>query len=201
MTRKYRERRTALLVFPAVRTHHFIPVTLVALLVAGCGDGSRRPADSGDRAGAARDGDALRPDTSRSGPAFLAVYREGPLDELRIVRATDGRLVVAGLCAFPDGTRLQVALDAPGDDGERQVIAVVGARVAEGRFMSGPLAGVTGAPPPGVHRIHVSATFGPTDQDPAVMDAAARGRRFAGPGVRTLEDGRIRFETRLEVPL
>lgn len=188
--------------FPAVRSLHFIPFALAAFLAAGCGDGtgSRRSADGGDAPGAAKGGAALRPDTSRSGPAFLAVYREGPLDELRVVRATDGRLVVAGLCAFPDGTRLQVALAAP-DGADRQVIAVVGARVAEGRFMAGPLAGAVGPPPPGVHRIQVTATFGPTDQDPAVMDAAGRGRRFTGPGVRTLDDGRIRFETTLEVPL
>ena len=47
----------------------------------------------------------------------------------------------------------------------------------------------------------IFASFGPGDQEPAVLVAADGGRRFRGSGMRTLADGRIVFEILLEAPL
>jgi len=192
--------RAALLLFRAVRA---LPVLLVALaafaLAAGCDRPRERaggaPADSTPAPSA-----DLPPDTSRAGPAFLAIYRDGPLDELRVVRATNDGLVVAGECAFPEGTRVTVTLLARGAGGALEPVASAGARVQSGSFMSPPLAGVAGPPPPGIHVVRVSVPFGPGDQDPEVLRAASDGRRFRGSGVRE-QGGRIVFETTLEVPL
>jgi hypothetical protein len=174
----------------------------LALLVCalGCG-GDRPPGDEAPPSANRAVGRAGEPDTSRSGPAFLAVYRDGPLDELRVVRATDGGLVVAGLCGFPDGTKVTIALLARNPAGDLEAAATVRAVVAEGRFMGSPLAGAAGPPSSGVHVLRLSAAFGPGDQDPAVLASAAGGRRYRGPGMRTLDDGRIVFETLLEAPL
>src|SRR5262245_47974897 len=35
---------------------------------------------------------------------------EGPLDELTVLRGSDGRFVVAGVCLFPENTRLDVSI-------------------------------------------------------------------------------------------
>jgi hypothetical protein len=170
------------------------------LALAGCGGGPRGD-DGRPGRGTGERGAVVRPDTSRSGPAFLAIWTEGPLEELRVVRATDGRLVVAGRCAFPDGTRLRVALLASGEGAEAVPVAIVGARVETGQFMAPPLAGQAGPPPHGVHLVRVEAAFGPADQDPSVMTAAAGGRRYLGAGTTELPDGRIVFATTLEAPL
>ena len=197
--------------------NHRFAVAFVALatclaVAAGCG-GERAGERANPRAGGAvpsvdgaRDGagDASRdvpPDTSRAGPAFLAVYRDGPLSELRVVRATDGGLVVAGAADFPTGTKVTVALLARTADGGLETVASAGATVDAGHFMTSPLAPLAGAPAPGLHPIRVSAAFGPGDQEADVLRAAADGRRYRGSGVRTLEGGRVVFVTTLEVPL
>lgn len=174
---------------------------LLAAAVTGCGEAPGRhdgPPPAGDSPVAAG-GEA--PDTSRAGPAFLALYRSGPLEEVRVVRATDGGLVVAGLCAFPEGTQVTLSLLAPGPGDAHVTLASVRARVEHGRFLGAPLAGVAGPPPAGIHPLRISAAFGPGDQEPEVLAAAAHGRRYHGPGVRELAGGRIIFETLLEVPL
>ncbi len=141
------------------------------------------------------------PDTSRAGAAFLAVYRDGPLAEVRVVRATDGALVVAGTTAFPTGTRVTVALLRRTNSGGLEAAATARAQVDLGRFMSAPLAPMGGPPAPGVHVLRLTVPFGPADQDPAVLRAAVDGRRYEGSGMRTQAGGRILFETTLEVPL
>src|SRR5688500_12203270 len=182
--------RAALLLFRAVRA---LPVLLVALAAAALAAGCDRPREraGGPDAGAPADSTPAPaaaaeapPDTSRAGPAFLAIYRDGPLDELRVVRATDGGLVVAGASAFPQGTRVTVSLLARGAGGALEPVASSRARVESGSFMSPPLAGVAGPPPPGLHVLRVSVPFGPGDQDPEVLRAASDGRRFHGSGVR-----------------
>jgi hypothetical protein len=178
---------------------------LVLLLVAGPAGCGRPPGNAGEPVPDSATGSAgtrgPAPDTGRAGPAFLAVYRDGPLDELRVVRATDGGLVVAGVAGFPEGTRITVSLLGRGAGGGLEPVASSRARVEAGRFMSTPLAAVSGPPPPGVHVLRVTVPFGPGDQDPAVLRAADDGRRFRGPGVHEPAGGRIVFETTLEVPL
>lgn len=177
-----------------------------ALVAAGCG-GDRKTGEGGGAPGAPSDSGAaaaardLPPDTSRAGPAFLAVYRDGPLGEVRVVRATDGALVVAGAADFPTGTRVTIALLRRTAGGALEPAAVARAQVDAGRFMSAPLAPLGGPPPPGLHVIRLTVPFGPGDQEPAVLRAAIDGRRYAGSGMRTQAGGRILFETTLEVPL
>lgn len=184
-----------------------LPVLLVALAAFALAAGCDRPRERAGEPEAGAPADPtpapaaeVPPDTSRAGPAFLAIYRDGPLDELRVVRATDGGLVVAGESAFPEGTRVTVSLLARGAGGALEPVASSRARVESGSFMSPPLAGVAGPPPPGLHVLRVSVPFGPGEQDPGVLRAASDGRRFRGSGVRE-QAGRIVFETTLEVPL
>ena len=182
----------------------------VALLAAGgCGRGDV-DRSAGDRTmpGAPPDGGSTRagardvpPETSRAGSAFLALYRDGPLSELRIVRATDGRLVVAGAADFPAGTKVTVALLSRTAQGTFEPVASTRAIVDLGHFMSAPLGPATGPPPPGLQVFKVTAAFGPDDQDPAVLRAADDGRRYRGSGVHQQTGGRIVFDTTLEVPL
>ena len=178
----------------------FLLVLVLCVIVAGCG--RQRATDSAP--GAPSDtasSRAIPPDTSRSGPAFLAVYRDGPLDEIRVVRATDGALVVAGEVEFPAGTWVTVSLLHRTAGGTLETVATNRAQVDLGHFMSGPLSTIHGPPPPGVHVIRVSVPFGPPDQEPAVLQSAAEGRRYRGSGMRTRPDGTVEFATTLEVPL
>lgn len=184
-----------------------VAVLLAVALVAGCG-GDRTGRDRDDAPGApgtpgagdpaSRD---LPPDTSRAGHAFLAVYRDGPVSELRVVRATDGGIVVAGSADFPSGTKVAVTLLDRAKDGTLEAVASTRATVDLGHFMGTPLAPASGPPPPGIHVLRITAAFGPTDQDPEVLRAAADGRRYHGTGVRTLPGGRVVYDTTLEVPL
>ncbi|MEO6461927.1 MAG: hypothetical protein ABIP29_02535 [Candidatus Eisenbacteria bacterium] len=188
---------------------HLASLVLVscALVAAGCGGGDRQaddgapgaPFDSSASAAAATHD--VPPDTSRAGPAFLAVYRDGPLGEVRVVRATDGALVVAGAADFPTGTRVTIALLRRTDGGGLEPVAMARAQVDAGHFMSAPLAPVGGPPPPGLQVLRLTVPFGPDDQEPAVLRAAVDGRRYTGSGMRTQAAGRIVFETTLEVPL
>jgi hypothetical protein len=178
------------------------------LVAAGCGGGGDRQAGGGDGApgapfdsGAAAAAHDVPPDTSRAGPAFLAVYRDGPLGEVRVVRATDGALVVAGAADFPTGTKVTIALLRRTAAGGLEPAAIARAQVEAGHFMSAPLSPVDGPPPPGLHVVRLTVPFGPDDQAPEVLRAAVDGRRYAGSGMRTGADGRILFETTLEVPL
>jgi len=184
-------------------------VAIALLATTGCGRGDRdrptgdratpgTPSDGGSTRGDARD---VPPDTSRVGSAFLALYRDGPLSELRIVRATDGRLVVAGAADFPAGTKVTVALLSRTAQGTFEPVASTRAIVDLGHFMSAPLGPATGPPPPGLQVFKVTAAFGPDDQDPAVLRAADDGRRYRGSGVHQQTGGRIVFDTTLEVPL
>src|SRR5688572_14497130 len=170
----------ALLLLRAVRA---LPVLLVALVLAGCDRPRERAGGAPTDSSPARAAE-VPPDTSRAGPAFLAIYRDGPLDELRVVRATNGALVVAGDGEFPEDTRVTVSLLARGAGGALEPVASSRARVESGSFISPPLAGVAGPPPPGLHVLRVSVPFGPGDQDPEVLRAASDGRRFHGSGVR-----------------
>ena len=191
---------------PALLPRLSTRLLLACLLVAaGCG-GDRRAGDGGapgasSDSGAAAAAHDVPPDTSRAGPAFLAVYRDGPLGEVRVVRATDGALVVAGAADFPAGTRVTIALLRRTAGGGLEPAAIARAQVDAGHFMSAPLSPLEGPPPPGLHVVRLTVPFGPDDQAPEVLRAAVDGRRYTGSGMRTGAAGRILFETTLEVPL
>jgi hypothetical protein len=188
---RLRRRRTALAACA--------PIAFAAVL-AGCGERPAARDDAPSPPEAAAPSAAVQPDTSRDGAAFVAVYPSGPYDELRVVRATDGALVVGGATRFPDGTRIAVTLLRTGARGP-EAAALSRATVELGRFMSGPLAPTGGAVPPGVHTIRLTVPFGPDDQSAEVLQATDSGRRFEGPGAQVGADGRLVHEILLEVPL
>ncbi len=182
-----------------------LPATLLVLAtLAGCGPSERSRAEERARANApsppatraAVAGEAA-PDTLREGPAFVARWATGAYEEVRIVRATDGAIVVGGACRFPDGTRIGIALLRPAANGGQENAAATTATVALGRFMGGPLVPVDGAPPPGTQVVRLTTPFGPGDQAPEVLRAAEDGRRFVPSG----GDARPVHEITLEAPL
>ncbi len=189
-----------------------VPATLtliVALtaLAAGCaksGDGGRAATSSpGHEAGV---------DTGRVGRTFVVTYESGPIDRLRLVRDTAGRIVVEGASGFPDGTRVAVTLMRPVTGGRYEPAAVLSAKVELGRFQTSPLvddspAGLaqasslatSGTPVP--VRLLVTVSFAPGQQSDEVMHASANGRRFRGLGMHELPDGSAVYEQTLEALL
>ena len=178
---------------------------LVACLLAACGRGGGDAArdDGPGRADAPVLAAGDVPDTSRAGRAFLAVWKSGALDELRVVRATDGAIVVAGVTDLPAGTRVTVTLlgRPAGGDAALEPRATTRATVDLGHVTSAPLTPVSGPAPFGLQVVRVTVPFGPGEQDEAVRRAADDGRRWSGPGRRERPGGGIVFETTLEVPL
>ncbi len=172
----------------------------VAFAAAGCGERPPARDDSPSPPEVAAPSPTVKPDTSRDGAAFVAIYTAGPYDELRMVRATDGALVVGGSTRFPDGTRITVSLLRDGPRG-LEAMTTSRATVELGQFMSGPLVPLAGPVPQGMYVIRLTTPFGETDQAPEVLRAADSGRRFEGSGTQAAPDGRIVHETTLEAPL
>jgi len=175
-------------------------LAFAAVAATGCGGRPAARDDTPSPPEAASPLPGVRPDTSRDGAAFVAIYPSGPYDELRVVRATDGSLVIGGATRFPDGTRIGVALLRSGPRGA-ETAAGSRATVELGRFMSGPLAPAGGPLPVGLHTFRLTVPFGANDQPPEVLRAAESGRRFEGPDLRPAPDGRLVHETTMEVPL
>ncbi len=172
----------------------------IAGLTTGCGGRPPERDESASPPEAATSPPAVQADTSRDGAAFVAIYGSGPIDELRVVRATDGALVAGGSTSFPDGTRITISLLRDGPRG-REAMTTSRATVELGHFMSGPLVPLSGPVPQGMYTIRLTVPFGETDQTPEVRRAADSGRRFAGPGAQTAPDGRIVHETTMKAPL
>ena len=182
---------------PTPRRRDLVALTLTVAALFGCAR-EQPPVRDVATPGAGRP--AAAPDTGRDGGAFIAIYPAGPYEEVRVVRATDGALVVGGTCRFPDGTRITLTLLREGPNGPEPA-ATSRATVTLGRFMGGPLLPFGGAVLRGLHVIRMTVPFGPGDQTPEVLRAADEGRRFDGPGSGTVADGRIVHEITLEAPL
>lgn len=122
----------------------------------------------------------------------------GPIEELAVVRDTDRRFVVSGLCFFPDGTRLSVALyDSTGTIRARTVPTIDRAL-----FRTLPLGDEnSGGWPAGRYAIEISAEFAPGAQPPAVLRAFGSGREFRGDGMTKNRQGRPAYSRRFQVRL
>lgn len=122
----------------------------------------------------------------------------GPVGELIVVRDTDERFVVSGLCFFPDGTRLSVALyDSAGTFRARTVPTV-----NQALFRSLPLGGDDGARwPAGRYVIELSAEFAVGAQPPAVLRAVGDGREFRGDGMTENRQGHPAYARRFQIRL
>ena len=124
---------------------------------------------------------------------------QGPLDELTILRGTDGRFVVAGVCLFPEDTRLDVSIaDSAGAlIGHSEVV------VAHALIQSLPLGpSATGPPgPPKRYKVELSATFVPGLQPEPVLRAIGDGKQFRGEGMTRTQQGRLAYDRLFQVRL
>jgi hypothetical protein len=119
----------------------------------------------------------------------------GPLDDLVIVRDTAGHFVVSGLCFFPDGTRLTVALY----DSSGTPLARTQPTVEDALFRSLPLGPDQGtALVPGRYALEISAEFAPGAQPPRVVRALGSGREFSGPGMTKSRQGHPAYSRRFQ---
>jgi hypothetical protein len=122
----------------------------------------------------------------------------GPVEELVVLRDTAGRFVVSGVCFFPDGTRLDVALY----DSTQQLRARTRPLVDRAMFRSLPLGdeaerGWT----PGRYAVELSADFAPGSQSPQVLRAFGSGEQFRGPGMIRSWQGHPAYSRRFQVRL
>jgi hypothetical protein len=142
-------------------------------------------------------------DTGRVGNTFVVTYESGPVDRIRVLRDTSGRIVVEGASGFADGTRVDVTLLRPLPGGRSEPAAMARARVELGRFQTSPLIDEsTSAPAPsGTVTLLVTVSFAPGKQSEVVMRASADGHRFRGHGMREVPGGHAVYEQRIEAPL
>jgi hypothetical protein len=118
----------------------------------------------------------------------------GPLREIRIARATDGRFVVSGFCYFPDDTRLTVSLR----DSSGGVLGRTRPVVANGLFDALPI-GPGETLPIGEYEMEIAAGFSPGDQPDAVLEETGNGRALEGEGMFTTQQGHYAFAKRFPV--
>jgi hypothetical protein len=122
----------------------------------------------------------------------------GPIEELVVVRDTDRRFVVSGLCYFPDGTWLSVALY----DSSGALLARTVPTIDRALFRSLPLGDQAGGGwPAGRYAVELSAEFAPGAQPPAVLHAFGSGRDFRGDGMTKSRQGRPAYSRRFQVRL
>lgn len=148
-----------------------------------------------DTPGAASDDLVHRAGTDRR---VRLKFESGPLGEIVITRDTAGRLVIGGVCYFPDGTRLDVALV----DTAGQVISRSQPVIEDAMFTSLPLAvpDTSGWSGHG-YDIQLSASFAPGAQAPEVLRQVKPGRAFVGEGMMLSRQGHFAYSRRLRVSL
>jgi hypothetical protein len=122
---------------------------------------------------------------------------EGALDELTILRGSDGRFIVAGVCLFPEGTRLDISVaDSAGAVLGHSQAVVQNALIQTLPF--GPEAPPTAS---GLYVVRISATFVPGMQSEPVMRAMGDGKQFQGEGMTRTLQGRLAYDRAFRVRL
>ena len=153
----------------------------IALLASGCGHGSR--ANQVHEAGADR-------------KVHIRVG-EGALDELTVLRGSDGRFLVAGVCLFPEETRLDISItDSSGTELGRSEAVVQHALIQTLPF--GP---ENPSSAPGTYVVRIGATFVPGLQPEAVMKEMGDGKRYEGEGMTRTRQGRLAYDRSFRVRL
>jgi hypothetical protein len=124
-------------------------------------------------------------------------FDSGPIGEVVFTHDTAGKLVVGGVCYFPDGTRLDVALV----DSSGSIVARSQPTVEDAMFNSLPLSvpDTTGGPRDYV--VHLSASFAPGAQSPEVLRKVKPGTEFVGEGMMVNRQGHLAYSRRLRVSL
>lgn len=159
--------------------------------LSGCG----RPAARRDEAPP-----ASASETTRAGKVLIATFKDGPMDELRLLRDTAGGVVVYGVTDFPEGTRVRVQLVEPAAGGAGRALAMTTATVELGHFTSQPLNPASGPLGPGLVAVRVAVSFAPGSQPEAVLAAAGRGLRYHGNGMIPARD-HADYSITMEAPL
>ena len=122
---------------------------------------------------------------------------EGALDELTILRGSDGRFVVAGVCLFPEDTRLDISVaDSAGRLLGRSQAVVEHALIQTLPF--GPQAPPTKT---GEYVVTIGATFVAGIQPEPVMRAMGDGKRYQGEGMTRTLQGRLAYDRSFRVRL
>jgi hypothetical protein len=122
---------------------------------------------------------------------------EGAIDELTILRGSDGRFVVAGVCLFPEDTRLDISVaDSSGAQLGHSQAVVQNALIQTLPF--GPQ-----APPQatGRYTIRISATFVAGMEPDPVMRAMGDGKQFEGEGMTRTLQGKLAYDRSWQVRL
>ncbi|MCC6649592.1 MAG: hypothetical protein IT348_00425 [Candidatus Eisenbacteria bacterium] len=102
------------------------------------------------------------------------------LTDFEAIRHDNGLLRVRGKVAFPDGTRIQIAVK---KIGELVSVAMVQVTVQGGEFDSPPMMGEAGPLPVDTWRFEITAQFTPEFQPGEVMLATNNGLALRGPGI------------------
>jgi hypothetical protein len=122
---------------------------------------------------------------------------EGAFDELTILRGSDGRFIVAGVCLFPEDTRLDISVaDSAGAQLGHSQAVVRNALIQTLPF--GPEAPPTKT---GTYTVQISATFVPGIQSDPVMRAMGDGKQFQGEGMTRTRQGRLAYDRSWRVRL
>lgn len=122
---------------------------------------------------------------------------EPALDELTILRGSDGRFVVAGVCLFPEDTRLDISIaDSAGALLGRSQAVVQNALIQTLPF--GPEAPPTKT---GLYVVRLDATFVPGLQPEPVIRAMGDGKQFQGEGMTRTLQGRLAYDRSFRVRL
>jgi hypothetical protein len=124
-------------------------------------------------------------------------FDSGPVGEVVFTKDTAGKLVVGGVCYFPDGTRLDVALvDTVGN-----VLARSQPTVEDAKFSTLPLSVPDTPGEPHSYTVHLSASFAPGAQSLEVLRQVKPGQTYVGEGMMMSRQGHFAYSRRLRVSL
>ena len=122
---------------------------------------------------------------------------EGALDELTILRGSDGRFVVAGVCLFPEDTRLDISVS----DSTGRLLGRSEAVVAHALIQSLPFGPETPPTNTGEYVVTIAATFVPGIQPEPVLHAMGDGKCYQGEGMTRTLQGRLAYSRAFRVRL
>jgi hypothetical protein len=160
---------------------------LAASWAGGCGRDSPAPGPASDE----------RVHEAGADRKVRMAFDSGPIGELVITRDTARRLVIGGVCYFPDGTRLDVAIVDP----RGNVVSRTQPVVEDAQFHSLPLATPDTSLGQRGYDIRLSASFAPGAQSPEVLRQLNPGERYVGEGMMMTKQGHFAYSRRLRVNL
>jgi hypothetical protein len=122
---------------------------------------------------------------------------EAALDELTILRGSDGRFIVAGVCLFPEDTRLDISVA----DSSGALLGRSGAVVEHALIQTLPFGPEAPPTKTAMYVVRIDATFVPGIQPEPVMRAMGDGKRYQGEGMTRTLQGRLAYDRSFRVRL